>query len=72
MPLLLVSHSPNSPDFLPLLVCASAVVYVLVDKVLSWRGTTNKPKRILGKLLLIVLVGGVFYLAFKFVEALIG
>jgi hypothetical protein len=72
MPLFLVSHSPNSPDFLPILVAVSAVAYVLVFKALAWRHTASKPKQILGKLMLISLVAGVFFLAFKFVEALVG
>lgn len=72
MPLFLSFHSPNGPDFLPILFFASALVYVLVNKVLSWRGTANKTKRIVGKLLLVGLVVGVFFLAFKFIEALVG
>jgi chromate transport protein ChrA len=72
MPLFLVSHSPNGPDFLPILVAVSAVAYVLVFKALSWRDAVNKSKRILSKLILIGLVAGVFFLAFKFVEALVG
>ena len=72
MPLLLVSHSPNSPDFLPIIIAVSAVAYVLVFKALSWRDTKSNIRQMLGNLILISLVAGVFYLAFKFVETLVG
>lgn len=72
MPLFLASHTPNGPDFLPIIVAVSAVAYVLVFKALSWRDTNSSLRQMLGNLILISLVGGAFYLAFKFVEALVG
>jgi VIT1/CCC1 family predicted Fe2+/Mn2+ transporter len=72
MPLLLLPHSTDGTSFLPVLLLVSGVVLALLCLVIKWVEAADKSRRMLGKLVLAGLVGGVFFLAFKFVEALAG
>jgi hypothetical protein len=55
-----------------MLILVSTLVCALLGTILKWLKAADKYKRMLGKLVLTGLVGGVFFLAFKFIEALAG
>ena len=72
MPLLFSVRNTYGTDYIPLIMFVSTLVCALLGTVLKWVKDADKYRRMLGKVILTGLVGGVFFLAFKFIEALAG
>ena len=66
------SRATPGTAYIPVIMLVSALAGALLGIVLKWVKDAGKYRRILGKLVLTGLVGGVFFLVFKFIEALAG